>query len=64
MIPFFTRDFFNLIGKLEIKTYAPGARILDFNSVPTRFYVIKQGRVKYEDERLVKIEQARSKKDH
>ena len=52
MTPFFTRDFFSLIGRLELKTYGPGAKIFGFKSVPTKFYVVKQGRVRLEDERL------------
>ena len=52
--PFFTRDFFPLINQLEIKTFMEGELIFDFNSVPTHFYVIKQGRIQFDDYRVFK----------
>lgn len=54
MVPFFTRDLFSLTSQLEIKTFEPEHKIFDFKTVPTKFYVIRQGRVRFEDERLFK----------
>ena len=62
--PFFTRDFFPLISQLEIKTFMEGELIFDFNSVPTHFYVIKQGRIRFDDYRVFKQEKEKGiKKD-
>ena len=60
--PFFTRDFFPLINQLEIKTFMEGELIFDFNSVPTHFYVIKQGRIRFDDYRVFKQEKGKSNK--
>ena len=62
-MPFFTRDFSPLIAQLEIKTFPADAKIFDFKTVPTNFYVIKRGRVKFEDERIFKLEKESLKKD-
>ena len=37
---------------MTIRTYGAGEVIFDFESVPTMFYVIKSGRVRFEDNRL------------
>lgn len=62
MTPFFTRDFLPLITMLDIKTYQEGQVLYDFGSVPTHFYVIKQGRIKFEDYRLYSQGKSNGKK--
>ena len=49
MVPYFLRDFTNLLTELEIKTLPPGTKIFDSSAVPRRFFVIKKGKVKLDD---------------
>ena len=55
MIPYFLRDFTNLLSDLEIKTLPPGTRIFDSNSVSRKFFVIKKGKIKLDDIKLSQI---------
>ena len=49
LVPYFLRDFFPLLSEFEFRSYAAGEIIYDFDEVPTTFYLIKAGSVKFED---------------
>ena len=52
LVPYFLRDFFPLLGEFEFTSFSAGEIIYDFNEVPTTFYLIKAGIVKFEDQRF------------
>ena len=60
MVPYFTKNFAPLIGLLKVLTFGPGEEIFGFETVPTMFYVVKHGRVKFEDKRLAQTGQSGS----
>jgi len=57
VIPFFTRDFSSLADQIVCKTFRPGQMIFNFDSVPTHFYVVRRGRIKFEAEQLYEEKQ-------
>lgn len=48
VIPFFTRQFFSLMGELSVKKFAAGQVIYNFDDVPTMFFAIIKGGVRHE----------------